>query len=67
MPHPRDVFVLVARVGRHKHFNVIFNNLLTCPFQDWERPMDEFDMLRAAYRDFNARNIEAVLEHMSPD
>jgi len=29
--------------------------------------MDEFDMLRTAYRDFNVRNIEAVLARMSPD
>jgi hypothetical protein len=29
--------------------------------------MGESDMLRAAYSDFNARRIEAVLKHMSPD
>jgi len=29
--------------------------------------MDESDMLRAAYSDFNARRIEAVLARMSPD
>lgn len=29
--------------------------------------MDEFDMLRSAYRDFNARRIESVLALMSPD
>ena len=29
--------------------------------------MDEREMLRAAYRDFNARQIELVLARMSPD
>lgn len=29
--------------------------------------MDESDMLRAAYSDFNARRIDAVLKHMSPN
>jgi hypothetical protein len=29
--------------------------------------LDEHDMLRAAYRDFNARRIEAVLGRMIPD
>jgi ketosteroid isomerase-like protein len=32
-----------------------------------ENPVDECEMLRNAYRDFNARRIEAVLQRMSAD
>ncbi|HEY1579541.1 MAG TPA: nuclear transport factor 2 family protein [Terracidiphilus sp.] len=32
-----------------------------------ERESPERDLLRAAYRDFNARNIEAVVSRMHPD
>jgi hypothetical protein len=32
-----------------------------------ERESPERDLLRAAYRDFNARNVEAVVSRMHPD